>query len=50
MGAQRFLELNEPRLVEGADQAAGFRDRVLDCGAVPRIGPQISRTQVMGGE
>ena len=50
MGAERFLEMNEARLVECADQSAGFRDRALDRGAVARIGAQISRTQFMRGE
>ena len=47
MGAQRCLELDEARLVEGADQRSGIRDRALDGGAVARIGAQISRTQFM---
>ena len=50
MGAERFLEMNEARLVEGADQAAGVRDRALDRGPVARIGAQIARTQFMRGK
>ena len=37
MGAQRWLELDEARLVESADQCARVRDSALDGGAVARI-------------
>ena len=50
MGAERFFEVNKARLVEGADQAAGIRNRAFHGGAVARIGAQISRTQFMRGE
>ena len=50
MGAQRCLELDEARLVESADQAAGIGDGALDRGAVARIGAQISRPQFMRGK
>ena len=50
MGAECGFELNEARLVEGADHAAGFRDGAFDRGAVARIGAQIARTQFMRGE
>ena len=50
MGAERLLELDEARLVEGADQVAGVRDRALDGGAVARIGAQISRPQFVRGK
>ena len=50
MGAERFFKVNKARLVEGADQTAGIRDRAFDGGAVARIGAQISRTQFMRGE
>ena len=48
--AERFLEIDEARLVEGADEAAGVRDRALDGSLVARIGAQIARAQIMRGE
>ena len=50
MRAERLLEMDEARLVEGADQIAGVRDRALDRGAVARIGAQISGAQFMRGK
>src|SRR5947209_6344579 len=47
MGAERFLKVNEARLVECADQAGGVRDRAFHRGAVARISAQISRSQFM---
>ena len=43
MGAKLRFEVNEARLVEGADKRAGIRNRTLDGGAVARIGAQVSR-------
>ena len=50
MGAERLFKVNKARLVEGADQAAGIRDRAFDSGAVARVGAQISRTQFVRRE
>src|SRR3954451_3997338 len=50
MSAERFVEINEPRLVERSDQTARVRNRALHSGAVVRISAQISRTQFMSGE
>jgi hypothetical protein len=50
MGAERGVEIDEARLVKGAHQIAGIRDRAFDRGAIARIGTQISRTQLMRGK
>ena len=50
MGAERFLKIDEARLVEGADQAAGVGNRALDGSLVARIGAQITRAQIMRGK
>src|SRR5438445_11975603 len=47
MRAERRLEIDKARLVEGADQSAGIRNRTLDGGLVARIGAQITRAQFM---
>jgi len=50
MRAQRRLEIDKARLVEGADQHAGIRNRALDGGLVARIGAQITGAQFMRGK
>src|ERR671931_819673 len=50
MRAERRLEIDEARLVEGADEAAGLRDRALDGRLVARIGAQIAGAQFMRGK
>src|SRR3954470_2057243 len=50
MGAERWFEIDEARLVEGADERAGICNRVLDGGLVARIGAQIAGPQFMRGK
>ena len=50
MRAERRLESDKARLVEGADQRAGIRNRALDGGLVARIGAQITGAQFMRGK
>src|SRR6476646_8862297 len=42
--------MDEARLVKGADQTAGARDRALDCRLVARIGAQVTGAQFMRGK
>ena len=44
------FEIDEARLVEGADERAGIRNRALDGGLVARIGAQIAGAQFMRGK
>ena len=50
MRAERRLEIDKARLVEGADEPAGICNRALDSRLVARIGAQIAGTQFMRGK
>ena len=50
MGAQAVGELDEFRLVEGADQLHGVEDDALDGGPVARVGAKVAAAQLVGGK
>ena len=50
MGAEILGELDEARLVEFADEVAGFRDGPLDRDRVVRVGAQIAGAQLGRGK